>query len=202
MTKWLATALLLFLLVGCNKSADPAGPGKTPGASASGAQPGKLAPPPSGAPVGSPPAPPPGKTGDPKAPMPMPAIKDGPTLAKLMAGAKALVAPPRAGSAGAVGAQTKDAAAIQAVLTAVNLKQTARANFKPCRFVYGFEVRDANNKELSFVTMCLPVEKGKPSRGSVTSRVQKAVWGVSFPDGGELGALLDKYLPEAKGAGG
>lgn len=192
MSRWLTLFLFVLCLAGCKQrqsSGPPGAPGKPPGGPAAAAP---------GVAPGQPAAPATMPVPDNKAAPPSHAVKDGPTLDRLLAGATSLVVAGEPIKAKGPVATVTDAKVIQEVLAAVNLRQVAKGGFQPCNLAYGFEVRDAAGKELVFIAICGPVERGKAGRGSVGSKAHKAEWGITFPDGGALAALLDKHLPRAR----
>ena len=199
MAKWLIIFLLSFCLLGCKQKRPP---GTTSGPAAIGqppAEPPKVGAPSGGQPApGQQPPPPPGhQPPDDKAPKVKHSDKDGSTLDKLLAGATSLRAGGPPGNVSGTATVVTDAKVVQAVLAALNLKQTARGGFKPCNLHSGFEVRDAQGKELAFITVCEPIASGEAGRGSVSSKHQKLEWAISFPDGFALASLLVKHLPRA-----
>lgn len=200
MAKLLIVLLISFCLVGCKQrqppgaTAAPGAPGQAPGVQP---PPGPNVQPPPGPGVQPPPGPgaPEGKQPENKTPPPSRTDQDGPTLDKLLVGAVKLKVSAIPAKKSDVATEVTDAKAVQAVLAAVNTKQQAKGGFQPCQMRYGFEVTDAQGKELAFFSICGPFERGKPARGSVANKQQKVEWAITVPDGLALSTLLGKYSP-------
>ncbi len=207
-----------FTLAACTKSRSapgkqqpgaPAPKATAPGAKAAPtAAPGALAPPPgapagpapTAAPPGTPPpgsAPPPapgtagkagpGEKGGPPLKQPKISKKDGAVFSTYTAGVTEIIAGDSA---------VKDAAAVKAIVAALNPGQNVAGNRKPCEFIYQIAFKNGAGKDLGGVGICGPA--GTNTLAIFGDNKTGIEWQLTIPNSKALGGLLDKHLPAAK----